>query len=74
MAHNIGLDTLIAYIGMFHQPDQECGCSLILHGWKTYLPMLGPSNWDGKSFAFIQDVADDEIVSMEVAVVHFSHT
>ena len=49
MAHNAGLNTPRAYIGMFHWLDEECGCSLILHGWKTYLTMLGcPTNWDGK--------------------------
>ena len=66
-ACSVVIDVPIAYQGFFTVPAKECRQSLLMHGWKTYLPLLGcPTPWDGNTYAFIQDVVDGDITQVSL--------
>ena len=63
------------YLGIFEDPNQECGLSLTLHGVKRFPLTLGrPTQWDNKTFAFIQDVVATKVQSVEVDASYFDRT
>jgi hypothetical protein len=48
---------------------------LALHGIKRYAPTLGrPTPWDGRTFAFVQDLVATEIQLVELGKTYFSRT
>jgi hypothetical protein len=62
-------------IGMLIEPHHDEGHSLMIHGVKTFEAVLGkPSEWDKRSVAFINDVIDGQVQTVEVLLEMFNRT
>jgi hypothetical protein len=61
-----GQDAPYCYIGIYETPNEECGCSLALSGIDRYTTPMGRRDvWSNCTFAFVGDVVDSEIPSIE---------
>jgi hypothetical protein len=74
-ACNMGTDTPNAYIGLFTYEGEECGRTMVLHGLSTFPTVLGRhTDWDNKTYAFVQDVDEGDITSVEIQDGFFERT
>ncbi len=66
---SVGVAVPHAYIGIFDVPGCLGGKTLLLHGISRFPSSQGaPSQWEGRTFAFAQDVVDDhgDILTVEL--------
>ena len=72
-AVSCGIDSPNAYVGLFDYPGEPMGRSVLFHAVALFPTAPGlPTPWDGKAFAFIQDVVDTEIVTASVLARYFT--
>lgn len=75
LAAGVAITTPNAYIGMYEYPGEECGRSMVLHSVARFPRVIGrPTPWDARTYAYIQDVVDGEIVSVALPSVQFERT
>jgi hypothetical protein len=54
-------------ISMHNDSHHDEGQSLVLHGVKTFASVLGdPTEWDTRSFTFVNDVTSGEVQKVEL--------
>jgi hypothetical protein len=64
-----------AYIGLFTHPEHEAGRSMVVHGVKKYVRQLGDrATWHDRTFAFIGDVIEGDIQTVELTQDMFRRT
>ena len=75
LATQHGRDPANAWIGLTTYPDEPAGRSLLFHGLVVHPSTLGrPTLWDGKTYAFLQDCVDQDIISVPLTNRYFSRT
>ena len=75
LAAGVAITTPNAYIGMYAYPGEECGRSMVLHSVARFPRGIGrPTPWDARTYAYIQDVVEGEIVSVSLPSAQFERT